>query len=340
MSPVRLRGFSVLLLVAISSLPAQTPNKQAQPQAKATVPGKTAKIQGLITKRDTDSFTLRDATESTTIVKLTSTTVVKEKKSNPFRSGKSYATTQLVRGLTVEVSGKLDASGALVAELVKLRDADLHLASTVETRVDPIETRLNEVETKLVQSEQNAQRLSGQIEETATIAKAARSAAKAAQESGEAAAKDAARQGIEAANATARTANARIAALDDYDVKSTASIYFSFGSATLSKEAIAQLDAVAEAAKNERGYMIEVTGHTSPEGDARSNELLSQRRADAVVRYLTENHIIPLRRIATPFGFGSKQPVANSSTLEGKKLNRRVEVKILVNKGLLQQIEK
>ena len=196
------------------------------------------------------------------------------------------------------------------------------------------------METKLVQSEQNAQRLSGQVEEVTSIAKAARSAAKAAQDTGDAAkqaAADAAREGTEAARATGRAANERISSLDDYDVKSTTAVRFALGSATLTKEAQGQLDTLAAAAKNEKGYMIEVTGFASSEGDAAANERLSERRADAVVRYLTENHAIPLRRLVTPFGFGAKQPVADNATLDGRKQNRRVEVKILVNKGLVGQ---
>ncbi|HYX40921.1 MAG TPA: OmpA family protein, partial [Pyrinomonadaceae bacterium] len=63
---------------------------------------------------------------------------------------------------------------------------------------------------------------------------------------------------------------------------------------------------------------------------------LSQRRADAVVRYLAEIHNIPLRRIITPFGYGSAQAVADNSTREGRQQNRRVEVSVLVNRGLLQ----
>jgi outer membrane protein OmpA-like peptidoglycan-associated protein len=61
---------------------------------------------------------------------------------------------------------------------------------------------------------------------------------------------------------------------------------------------------------------------------------LSQRRADAVIRYLVENHSIPLRRIITPYGYGELQPVAENTTREGREQNRRVEIKLLVNKGL------
>ena len=64
--------------------------------------------------------------------------------------------------------------------------------------------------------------------------------------------------------------------------------------------------------------------------------MLSQRRADAVIRYLVENHQIPLRRIITPYGFGETNPVAENTTREGRAQNRRVEVKLLVSKGIGQ----
>ena len=67
------------------------------------------------------------------------------------------------------------------------------------------------------------------------------------------------------------------------------------------------------------------------------NRALSQRRADTVIRYLVENHSIPLRRIVTPYGFGETNPVAENNSRDGRAQNRRVEVKLLVNKGLMQQ---
>jgi outer membrane protein OmpA-like peptidoglycan-associated protein len=309
----------------------------SEPQAGS---GQKITMQGIIAKRDADTLTVRNAQGSDVVVTLTNTTVVKEKKSNFFRTGRNYATTQLLRGLNVEVIGKSDAANRMVADQIKIKDDDLRYASSIETRVEPVETRLTDVETKLVQSEQNAQRLSGQVEEVSSIAKAARSAAKAAQDTGDAAkqaAADAAREGTEAARATGRAANERISSLDDYDVKSTTTVRFAIGSATLTQEAKAELDTLATAAKNERGYMIEVTGFASSDGDPVANERLSGRRADAVVRYLTENHAIPLRRLVTPFGFGEKQPVADNATLDGRKQNRRVEVRTLVNKGLVGQ---
>jgi flagellar motor protein MotB len=94
------------------------------------------------------------------------------------------------------------------------------------------------------------------------------------------------------------------------------------------------LDEIAAQAKSERGYVIEVTGFASADGSEALNRRLSQQRADAVVRYLAEEHMVPLRRIVTPFGYGELQPVADNTTREGREQNRRVEVKLLVNRGL------
>ena len=55
-----------------------------------------------------------------------------------------------------------------------------------------------------------------------------------------------------------------------------------------------------------------------------------------MIRYLVEQHKIPLRRIVTPYGFGASEPVADNKTRDGRAENRRVEVKVLVNKGLTQ----
>jgi len=106
----------------------------------------------------------------------------------------------------------------------------------------------------------------------------------------------------------------------------------------LSREAKAQLDSVATKARIAKGFVIEVSGFTDTTGSVDKNRRLSQQRADAVVRYLVENHQIPLRRIVTPFGYGETQAIADNTTRAGREANRRVEVKILVNRGLVQPV--
>jgi OmpA-OmpF porin, OOP family len=130
--------------------------------------------------------------------------------------------------------------------------------------------------------------------------------------------------------------NERISALDDYVAQQTVSINFAVGSAVLTPASKTTLDQIAQQALKARGYVLEVRGFASAEGSEEKNRMLSQRRADAVVRYLAYTHNIPLRRIVTPFGYGEQQAVADNATREGRQQNRRVEVSVLVNRGLMQ----
>lgn len=288
--------------------------------------GQKQKIKGVIVRRDADNFILRDMTGGDVQVNLTNVTKVEEKKGNPFRRAKNYGTTSLLRGLNIEVEGRGDGSGALVADKIKVSEDALVVARTVESRVTPVEGRVGETENRISQAEANAQRLSGQLEELAAVSNAAKGGAKAAQ--------DTADMAVAGVDATNKRLDATIASLDDYEAKRGITVNFKVRSFKLSSEAMAALDEIATQAKTERAYVIEVTGFASADGKADLNRKLSQNRADAVVRYLAENHMIPLRRIITPFGYGAAQPVADNTTREGREQNRRVEVKILVNKGM------
>jgi len=139
-----------------------------------------------------------------------------------------------------------------------------------------------------------------------------------------------------AASVRAAEANQRISSLDQYDVVKVVSVLFATNSAKLSAEAKAQLDELASRAPGAKNYMVEVQGFADSTGNFKKNLQLSQRRADAVVQYLTVKHDIPLRRITTPMGYGSTKGIADEKTEAGRAQNRRVEVRILVNKGLNQ----
>jgi OmpA-OmpF porin, OOP family len=105
-------------------------------------------------------------------------------------------------------------------------------------------------------------------------------------------------------------------------------VLFAVDSAKLSAEA------KAPGAKN---YTVEVQGFTDTTGKFEYNLDLSQRRSEAVVQYLAVKHNVPLRRMTTPMGYGETKAVAAEKTKEGRAQNRRVEVRILVNKGLHQE---
>lgn len=317
----------VFCVVAIAlALPVLAQDGQSPTQVQKVPAGQKQKVKGVIVKRDVDDFIIRDLAGVEMTVSLTNSTKVEEKKSNPFRRPNNYATTELMRGLHVEIEGRGDANGALVAEKVKFTEEALVVARTVETRVTPVEGRVSTAENRLTEAEQNAQRLSGQLEELQQISNAARGGARAAQETA-----DAALAGVAQTN---ERISSLVSSLDEYDAKKGAVVNFKVNSARLLPEAKLTLDEIATQAKTEKGFIIEVMGFASSDGKADLNRKLSQERADSVVRYLAENHMIPLRRIITPFGYGAAQPIADNATRDGREQNRRVEVKILVNKGL------
>ena len=87
-----------------------------------------------------------------------------------------------------------------------------------------------------------------------------------------------------------------------------------------------------------QGYMIEIAGYASSSGTKTENERLSDERAAAVTDYLRNTANIPMRRILVPAGYGASHPVANNDTSLGRDVNQRVDVKVLVNKGLAEGV--
>jgi outer membrane protein OmpA-like peptidoglycan-associated protein len=262
--------------------------------------GAKVKFRGVIVRRDADTFVIRDAGRADTQVLLTDQTSIKTH-GGWFRGGKKYAVTDILTGLIVEVEGRGDHQGQLVAEKIRFNESDMRAAITTGTRVGPVE--------------ENQLRLSGQIDELQAVAAEARSEAAAARE-------------------TADLANERITALDDYDVQETVTVNFRLNSAVLTPEARQQLDALATKAADTRGYMIEVAGHTDATGNASRNFQLSRQRADAVIQYLVVNHKLPPRRFVTPAGYGKTDAVADNTTAAGRAQNRRVEVRLIINRGM------
>jgi len=300
-----------------------TANSSANSRSVAN--GQKMTVKGVVTYRDIDAntFVVQDSNGVNTTVRLTDATSVKSK-GGFFGGGSTYGATNILRGLNLEVEGRGDASGNLVAQKVRFGSTDLRVAQSIQARVDPVENRVGTAENRIGQVEQNSQRLSGQLDELAAVANAAGGGAKAAQETADAA--------VSGVNMT----NDRISALDDYVSQQTVNVNFRTGSTVLSPESKATLDQIAQQALKAKGYVLEVRGFASADGAEEKNRALSQRRADAVVRYLAYTHNIPLRRIVTPFGYGEQQAVADNTTREGRQQNRRVEVSVLVNRGLMQ----
>jgi outer membrane protein OmpA-like peptidoglycan-associated protein len=116
--------------------------------------------------------------------------------------------------------------------------------------------------------------------------------------------------------------------IDNYQAVKTQDVLFGFNKADLTDDDKQQLDSLNQTLSSLKHYAIEVEGFTDKTGTQRYNLELSQRRADAVVRYLTENEKVPLVKIHM-LGLGEDQPAGDNKTKDGRKQNRRVEVRIM-----------
>jgi outer membrane protein OmpA-like peptidoglycan-associated protein len=118
--------------------------------------------------------------------------------------------------------------------------------------------------------------------------------------------------------------------LDNYKSLGNVTVTFGFDKATLTKDSKEQLDGFAQQLGSAKSYILEVTGGTDSTGSAEYNYDLSNRRADAVVQYLSSKYGVAAHRFYL-IGIGKDKEVAPNTTAEGRKQNRRVEVQLLSN---------
>ena len=157
-------------------------------------------------------------------------------------------------------------------------------------------------------------------------------AAAAADEKAQAAGQQAATAQTSADNAVHRVdvlSNA-VANLDNFRVVDEAAVHFGFDKDFLSKDAKDELDKLATAVPNTKGYIITVEGGTDAVGPADYNYGLSERRASSVIQYLGSKYNIPAHKIYV-IGLGKDKPVDDNKTREGRAANRRVNVRLMTN---------
>ncbi len=107
-------------------------------------------------------------------------------------------------------------------------------------------------------------------------------------------------------------------------------VYFESGKARLNTDSQKELDQIVEVLQNNPALTITVSGHTDNTGDESNNLELSQRRAEAVINYLSAKGISTNRLIAK--GYGSAKPLTANDTEQGRESNRRVEFVIQASK--------
>jgi outer membrane protein OmpA-like peptidoglycan-associated protein len=286
-------------------------------------PGEKRKVQGVVSFRSGDSFKVREPGGAETTVLLTSDTDVTSH-SRGLKGKKDYPVTYIMRGLRLQAQGKGDAEGNLVAEWVRFDEQDLRAAQALEQTNELAEENL----ARIKETEENARRMMGQIEENTALANDARERA------------DRAQAQADAAYKAAALANNRINGLDDYEQLRSIPVLFKVNSSVLNAAAKQTIDeaaawANAEKAKgNANGWLVVVVGFADRTGNTARNRALSERRAKSVIQYLVGVHNLDLRRLVQPFGYGDSKPVADNKTAAGRAKNRRVEIRILQNKGI------
>lgn len=120
--------------------------------------------------------------------------------------------------------------------------------------------------------------------------------------------------------------------LDNYKQVGDVTVNFGFDKSVLTKNSKEELDTFGQQLGSATNFILEVTGGTDSTGPADYNYDLSQRRADSVVQYLASKYNVPARRFYL-IGIGKDREVAPNNTSDGRKQNRRVEVRMLSNSG-------
>jgi peptidoglycan-associated lipoprotein len=201
----------------------------------------------------------------------------------------------------------------------------------VRTEVGNVNTKVDTLSGTLEETQERTRQNEGRIGE---VDKKAEAAGRSATD---------ARQAADAAAARANEANTQVAAVggrvDEVVAASRRLVYtvtlsedqgnFKFGKTALPDEAKSRLDEVISQLKaNPNNIWIEIEGHTDNVGGKDLNEKLGMERAEAVKRYLYEQHQIPLHKINV-ISYGEDKPVAPNNTRQGRAQNRRVVVKVL-----------
>jgi len=278
-----------------------------------------AKVKGLITTRTGETIVLKTTDGNTVTVVLDDDTKVQEPKGLIGVRKKSMSAAVLIPGLKVSVEGTSQDATHILAKSITFDKNDLQTAEMIQAGLNPTEQKVATNQQNIASNTQNI--------------KANEKDIAASQQN------IAANQQNIAANKTALDANAvetskRFSELSEYDTKGQLDVHFASGSTKISSEDEAALKKLAADAVNQTGYIIQVKGFADSSGDASMNQKLSMERAQNVIGYLIQDCNVPVRHVIAPGAMGEAAPVATNETATGRAENRRVEVKVLVNKGL------
>lgn len=283
--------------------------------------GEETQAKGMIISRTGETLIVRGANGKVTVL-LTENTRTKDDR-GLFGLGKEeMADTVLIPGLKVKVDGVTDNEGRVVAKTITVDGDDLETAEMIQAGLHPT---AEQVAVNMQAIEGNKQNIAVNqrniVANQQDIATNQQNIA-------------AHKQQIDENIKDIEEHTTRFTALADYDVKSQATVKFGVGSWKISAEDQEELKTLAQTAKGLTGYIVEVTGYADSTGSAAMNTKLSEERAKAVVTFLMQQGGVPVRHIIAPGAMGEYGAAAPNETKAGRAENRRVEVKVLVNKGI------
>jgi len=283
--------------------------------------GDKAKVKGIISGRTGETLIVNTADGNTTVV-LTDDTSTRDKRGLFGLEKQHMSNVVLIPGLKVDVDGTTDDQGRVVAKTITVDGDDLEASQMIQAGLQPT---AEQVAANVRAIEANRQGVSANKVELAAHKEQIDTNAQGVATN---------KQGVEENLKNIKENTERFTALSEYDVKGQTSVKFAVGSSQLSKESEQALKDIAQTATSLTGYIVEVTGFADSTGSAAINTKLSAERAQAVVGYLFQQCNVPMRHIVAPGAMGEYGPAASNETKAGRAENRRVEVKVLVNKGI------
>ena len=280
-----------------------------------------AKVKGMIRSRTGETLIVKSGDGNTTVV-LTDDTRTKDDKGLFGLDKQYFSNVVLIPGLKVKVDGTSDDQGRVVAKTITVDGDDLETAEMIQSGLHPT---AEQVAANMQTLEAHRGQLAGHDAQLAAHKENIET-----NQQNIAANKQQIEQNIKDIEENTQ----RFTALSEYDVKGEATVKFDSGSSKISAQDQETLKQLAQTARGLTGYIIEVTGYADSTGSAAINTKLSEERAKAVITHLVQQGSVPIRHIVAPGAMGEYGSAAPNETKAGRAENRRVEVKVLVNKGI------
>jgi OmpA-OmpF porin, OOP family len=278
-------------------------------------------VKGMIISRAGATLTVRTANGNVTVV-VTDSTTTKDDRGLFGLDKEHLSDVVLIPGLKVDVDGTSNSQGQIVASTITVDGDDLESAEMIQAGLHPtaqqVATNVQTLETHKAQLDTHSQNISTNQQNIA------------ANQQSIAAHTEQIQKNISDIEENTN----RFSTLSDYDTKAQATVNFGSGSSKISTTDQEELKKLAQTATGLTGYIVEVTGYADSSGSAAMNTKLSEARAKAVITFLMQQGNVPVRYIVAPGAMGEYGAAAPNETKAGRAENRRVEVKVLVNKGI------